>query len=1135
MADLVDYILNDLIARVGKVRRWLLALGVLKTAALWLVCISLYIGLYALIDHRAHFGTSGRLLALVLLVLLLAGLSYYLVRTLRRDMSYSHAANHVENRQSFDQQLVAAVEYYEKGADYPYSKGLARQLVVQVDAVSRDFAFDSTVEKWRGYLLAGCIVLCLSVVGVFVHQNIVYFSAYLSRLVRPFSAIAPVPTTILKSTTGDVVTAPNVPVTLVAEVEGRTPDSATLVLIRQRPTETNGVSPEQPQRIEIRPTVDADGRATFTATPAFDTLGDNTYRFETPDGCSETYAITVAQPPAIESVTALVSLPSENDRQTLPARTEKVEKRKLEVLPYSRVELRVRTTAPLREATISGLGEQPTVQALNGDQTFSVRLTADRPLSLTFGLVGAEGLANSDPQELRVVLKSDEPPQFKLRSPEGDCLATDVASIPIAFEITDDFGLDAAQLCCELPSGEPLVLDTNDPQGVKQARVSCTLELERYDLKVGDSVLFYAKARDVVTGQKRADANCSSDIYFVEIRPYRQYWHPQAGGGPSSTPGAVSDDLITVLEYTRAILKKTWALAQTPAIIERDRPKFEALCTDIEYCTATLAHLRDDPESKFDDSTTSTVNEVIELHTQAKRRLSMSDADGALPPERDAYRLLRKLIDELHMKWNPPDSGQSVPQEKPERITLQEKPDVETPQDQQRTENQLEKLQQKIDKLAREQKSLKADLTKSLQEQSQSSSEGQSSGQESQKGEKGEKGQKSQKGQKSEKDLEGTESGKDENQTAPQDDSSKTDASSNQAQGDAGQQGTGQEQTADSSGNSQGEGSQGQGQMGADQATEQNGASKGDASQQAQSDAAQPGSGKEQPASGSEGLQGQGQSRDKQTTASQGRPSSPGPGEASDAQSSANSQSGPGDSSADADARTRMLEARQKALREQASEVSDELGKMALPESSNHADVRNQAKQRIDKAVESMKAFEDKLGDLRYDPATSADKESQMTDLTDAAARELAEASQAIERGLSAGKPQTDAEKAEALAKQLAADADSLDESVSPEEREDMLERLKVAERVLDSMAGAQWATISGGGPGSSLVYTKAGAGNRAETARLMAQQFWSIAIQARNRQVRPVEDEPSDVEFFEVENEFFENAAKFKPPDDTR
>lgn len=46
-----------------------------------------------------------------------------------------------------------------------------------------------------------------------------------------------------------------------------------------------------------------------------------------------------------------------------------------------------------------------------------------------------------------------------------------------------------------------------------------------------------------------------------------------------------------------------------------------------------------------------------------------------------------------------------------------------------------------------------------------------------------------------------------------------------------------------------------------------------------------------------------------------------------------------------------------------------------------------------------------------------------------------------------------------------------------------------------------------------------------------MSGQFWSVAIQARSRQMRGTENEPSDARFFESENKFFEDAAKFRPP----
>src|SRR5512139_1967513 len=94
MATGVDDILNDLIARVGRVRRWLLALSAMRVAAVGLAGVSLYVGAYAWLDHRVHLGTLGRTSALVLFIAMIAVGLYHIVRVLRRDMTYAHAANY---------------------------------------------------------------------------------------------------------------------------------------------------------------------------------------------------------------------------------------------------------------------------------------------------------------------------------------------------------------------------------------------------------------------------------------------------------------------------------------------------------------------------------------------------------------------------------------------------------------------------------------------------------------------------------------------------------------------------------------------------------------------------------------------------------------------------------------------------------------------------------------------------------------------------------------------------------------------------------------------------------------------------------------------------------------------------------
>jgi len=76
-------------------------------------------------------------------------------------MTYTCAANYVENRASFDQQLVAASRVLRAEGDYPYSRTLADQLVLQVGQSSaREFRFDSVIKKCRA-TYCGLIALSL--------------------------------------------------------------------------------------------------------------------------------------------------------------------------------------------------------------------------------------------------------------------------------------------------------------------------------------------------------------------------------------------------------------------------------------------------------------------------------------------------------------------------------------------------------------------------------------------------------------------------------------------------------------------------------------------------------------------------------------------------------------------------------------------------------------------------------------------------------------------------------------------------------------------------------------------------------------------------------------------------------------
>ena len=90
--------LNALVERVKAVRRWLVALALLRSAALALACVSLYVLLYAALDHYVHLGVVGRLVCLTTLVGGVGALLYYLLTALAGHISCRNAANHVERQ-----------------------------------------------------------------------------------------------------------------------------------------------------------------------------------------------------------------------------------------------------------------------------------------------------------------------------------------------------------------------------------------------------------------------------------------------------------------------------------------------------------------------------------------------------------------------------------------------------------------------------------------------------------------------------------------------------------------------------------------------------------------------------------------------------------------------------------------------------------------------------------------------------------------------------------------------------------------------------------------------------------------------------------------------------------------------------
>ncbi len=1126
MAVNIDNKMDILVARITKVRRWLAAIALLKVAAVCMLFACGYIGAYIWLDHRLNFGGLGRIMALLLLIAGAAVIVYKLSRLLLIQISYTNAANYIENKNSFNQQLVAAMEYYEKKADYPYSEVLAEQLVARVCDDSETFRFDSTIRKWHGYILAAVVLFGVSVVGFYIQRNLAYLRTYFTRLTLPFAAVEPVSAVTLESITGDFVAEPESMLTFAAGIKGRVPETGRLVL---EPQISDGNEVSAPEEIQISPVLKEGSDPKFEASKFFEEIGRYRYRFEVGPAGSEWHNVEIREAPKIESITAEVSLSAKLlNNNTLKNYTEQVRDNKLELIENSTVTLRVRTTDKLSEAAIMGLEGQSGSKQFDGADNFTYTFTANKDGSVGFLLTDEKGLVNEDVPDLEIKLKTDEPPKFKLVSPESDYLATNVASVPIEFEVTDDFGLSSIQMYLELPYQQPTELTFPLEPGVKEKKITHILELEKYNMEVGDSILFYALATDVTTGIIPEHNSSSSDTYFIEIRPYQQYWHLMPGGGEGKGPGGIPESLMTVLEYTRAIVKKTWTIASQQNLTAEDRSKLDSIADDVTYCSELLKTIRDDPELEFTDAHKAVLNQVLSQYEQAVGCLGRYDAPSALVPEKNAYRILRKFIIELELQYSPPSGGQSPPQEKPDSVKLQESPEF-TGFEKERIDAEMMKLQRNIKQLKREQKQLKTDFENFLEQQKQASKQAQTEP------DKKSPDQESPK-QKQQKGSEGTQSeiGKEQKSQSSTDGQSSGDSSAESQEARKSQSSSGK----GSSGDKESIASKDQSGSDGDRSSDE----KGDA-QKSQSGSGEQ-SGSESSAEGQQARKSQADSTSQsgRSVGSSGDSKADGRlrgKEASDGRNAVTSDDTKAvETARDADrsmrdssnveARLRMLQAKQRSLQEKVSQLKQELKNLPQSPDMPTARASDQAQKHLNEAIEKMEQFQDKLDEARYD-TQSDNKATEAIELMDSAERDLGSAENALEPGMTMSEEQQLAKKAQEMAEQLAEDAAALDESLTSVEREEMLARLKAAERLLESMAGARWATMkkSGGQSGGGRVLTK-DASRAADTAREISRQFWSIALEAKKREEQLIKEESSDVRFYELENEFFENAAKY-------
>ena len=165
-----------------------------------------------------------------------------------------------------------------------------------------------------------------------------------------------------------------------------------------------------------------------------------------------------------------------------------------------------------------------------GEKLAAGRVTVDRTATFRIELTNKDRQKYLGLEEYSMEALDDQKPIVEFTKPGRDTKATKVEEVFTELRAEDDFGINQLELHFTVNGGPDQKVDIFNSKGESPKEISGghTFFLEEYDLEPGDFITYYGKAVD----SRRPSNTVTTDIYFIEVRPFgREYRQGQAGGG----------------------------------------------------------------------------------------------------------------------------------------------------------------------------------------------------------------------------------------------------------------------------------------------------------------------------------------------------------------------------------------------------------------------------------------------------------------------------------------------------------------------------------------------------------------------------------------------------------------------------
>jgi hypothetical protein len=237
-------------------------------------------------------------------------------------------------------------------------------------------------------------------------------------------------------------------------------------------------------------------------------------------------------------------------------------------------------------------GEAPSDLKLAADGRLEAQLTVVKDGFYKIELQGSDGRPQPASPDYAIEALKDQPPSVAFVKPGRDTKVTPIEEVFAELKAEDDFGVGKVELVFSVNGGDEKTLPLHRGSSRKFVSASHTFFLEELGLQTGDFVSYFARATDVGAPAQTA----STDIYFLEARPFRRdYRQAEQGGQPGQ--GGQQDGSLS--QQQRQIIAATFKLMRDRA--QRSDKEF---AEDVRTVALVQSRLREQVDGLLSRMTT---------------------------------------------------------------------------------------------------------------------------------------------------------------------------------------------------------------------------------------------------------------------------------------------------------------------------------------------------------------------------------------------------------------------------------------------------------------------------------------------------------------------------------------------------